>query len=89
MYLYEIDYSRWRVLYATELAELSKPRREARLFQKAVEQYPLHIHRGDVLAGWYGFSSEEEQESIYGSVEAGVYASILPEPPCEGKTPRQ
>lgn len=89
MYFYTIDYSRWRVLYASELELLSPPRREARLFQKAVERYPLHIHSGDVLAGWYGFSSEEEQDAVYGGVEAGVYASILPEPPCEGKTLRQ
>ncbi|MBR7099469.1 MAG: hypothetical protein IKC59_08640 [Clostridia bacterium] len=85
MYLYQIAYERFRALYADETAQLSNPRRESYLFRKFVETYPLHIHRGDLLAGWYGFSTAEEQEAIYCGVGKGLSA-LLADSPCDGKT---
>ena len=88
MYLYEISYGRLRELYRSETAALSKPRREAFLFRKLVEQYPLHIHRGDLLAGWYGFESEDARERIYGDVTVEI-PSMLPDPIPDAKNPRK
>ena len=85
MYEYELKFSRLRAKYESEWEGLSKPMREARLFRKALELYPLHIRCGDVLAGWYGYASREEMEKVYGDVPD--QSSILPEPPHDGKTP--
>lgn len=65
VYYHDLDSSRIRQAYSNEFGDLSAPMREAKLFQKFIEMYPVHIEKEDIIAGWYGFRSEEEMEAAY------------------------
>ena len=44
---------------------MSAPVREAIIFCKLLETLPLHIHDGDLFAGWFGYETQEEREALY------------------------
>ena len=64
-YHYYLLLSRLRRGWAKELEGMSVPVREATIFCKVLEKMPLHIHDGDLFAGWYGYETPEERETIY------------------------
>lgn len=65
-YLYEISRPYYRELYQEETASMPLPMREAFIFQKYLENIPLYIEPGDVIAGWYGYIDEKpEGERAY------------------------
>ena len=51
--------------FGAEFHGMSDPVREAHLFRKTLELYPLHIEKNDLIAGWYGYTSREALESVY------------------------
>lgn len=64
-YLYAIDLPRLRESWKKELEGMSAPVREATIFCKLLETLPLHIHDGDLFAGWFGYENQEEREALY------------------------
>ena len=64
-YCHELDIFRIRRAYANELGDLSAPMREAKLFQKFIDLYPVHIEKEDIFAGWYGFCSKDDMNAAY------------------------
>lgn len=65
MYYYQLPFNRLRSKYQSDWKGLSNPMREATLFRKVIELYPIHIQQGDLIAGWYGFDSKERMEALY------------------------
>ncbi|MBQ2724788.1 MAG: hypothetical protein IJF78_03675 [Clostridia bacterium] len=64
-YYYYLSLARLRKSWSAELEGLSVPEREAAIFCRLLETLPLHIHDGDLFAGWYGYETPEEREKIY------------------------
>lgn len=62
---YEWKLPRLRAAWADELRGMSPPVREATFFRLRLERYKLHIYDGDLLAGWYGFETNEELCKAY------------------------
>lgn len=78
-YSYKLDIYRLRTAYLEEFENLSAPMREAKLFQKFIEMYPVHIEKDDIFAGWYGFNSDQEMNSAYPPIgENARQFQILP-----------
>lgn len=64
-YRHDLDITRLRKAYADEFKHLSAPMREAKLFQRFIAMYPIHIEQDDLFAGRYGYQSVAELEAAY------------------------
>ncbi|MBR5312245.1 MAG: hypothetical protein IKU40_05115 [Clostridia bacterium] len=64
-YLHDLNIFRFRKGYVYEWDNLPVPMREAKVFLKLIEAYPVHIEPDDLFAGWYGFKTEEEMTAAY------------------------
>ncbi len=87
-YRHELDIFRLRRAYAEELGHLSAPMREAKLFQKFIEMYPVHIEPNDLFAGWYGFETFEDMLAAYPPEPVGMAVKLPHEKEDFGKLPR-
>ena len=65
MYYYQLDALRLRETFAPALQGMNNSMREAEIFLKCIELYPIYIQKDDLFAGWYGFESKEALEGIY------------------------
>lgn len=76
MYYANWDWGKVRQRNAAWLEGKSVSEREALMFRRVMELYPIHIEAEDRIAGWYGFESQQAlEEALYPPAEEAALES--------------